>query len=108
MAATGGMGLQTNAGKGPGKMATTDTAALEMADERRALLWALVAGDHQLPGLHHLRPLLMFPVLVMMYVRLAKREEREALKEFGEAYANHADQTPSFFPHFHRPSLPPG
>ena len=30
--------------------------------------------------------LLMFPVLVVMYVRLARHEEREALATFGEAY----------------------
>src|SRR5215472_12566475 len=30
--------------------------------------------------------LLMFPVLVVMYVRLARREEQEALAEFGAVY----------------------
>jgi hypothetical protein len=33
-----------------------------------------------------------------MYVRLARREEREALAEFGEAYASYAANTPAFFP----------
>lgn len=42
--------------------------------------------------------LLMFPVLVTMYVRLAWSEEREALVEFGEAYARYAAVTPAFFP----------
>lgn len=42
--------------------------------------------------------LLMFPILVFMYVRLARREEREVLAEFGEPYARYAAQTPSFFP----------
>jgi len=42
--------------------------------------------------------LLMFPVLVVMYVRLAHREEREALAEFVETYAAYAAQTPAFFP----------
>jgi protein-S-isoprenylcysteine O-methyltransferase Ste14 len=42
--------------------------------------------------------LLMFPVLVTMYVRLAWSEEREALAEFGEAYARYAAVTPAFFP----------
>ncbi|MFZ5594001.1 MAG: methyltransferase family protein [Pseudomonadota bacterium] len=41
---------------------------------------------------------LMFPVLVYMYVRLARREEQEAAKEFGEAYARYAAQTPAFLP----------
>ncbi len=42
--------------------------------------------------------LIMFPILVTMYVRLARREEREALTEFGEAYARYAATTPAFFP----------
>lgn len=42
--------------------------------------------------------LLMFPVLVSMYVRLARREEQEVAKELGEQYARYAARTPAFFP----------
>jgi protein-S-isoprenylcysteine O-methyltransferase Ste14 len=42
--------------------------------------------------------LAMFPVLVYMYVRLARREEREVLAEFGDEYARYAARTPAFFP----------
>lgn len=42
--------------------------------------------------------LLMFPVLVWMYVRLAKQEEREAVREFGDEYTRYAGWTPAFFP----------
>ena len=42
--------------------------------------------------------LLMFPVLVTMYVRLARHEEREVLTEFGETYARYAVNTPAFVP----------
>jgi protein-S-isoprenylcysteine O-methyltransferase Ste14 len=42
--------------------------------------------------------LVMFPILVTMYVRLARREEQEALAEFGAAYARYAAVTPAFFP----------
>lgn len=42
--------------------------------------------------------LAMFPVLVFMYVRLARREEREVAAEFGEAYARYAAHVPAFFP----------
>ena len=42
--------------------------------------------------------LAMFPVLVWMYVRLARREEREVRAEFGDAYARYAVATPAFFP----------
>jgi protein-S-isoprenylcysteine O-methyltransferase Ste14 len=46
--------------------------------------------------------LLMFPILVTMYVRLARREEREVLAEFGEVYARYAAATPAFFPRLGR------
>ena len=43
--------------------------------------------------------LIMFPILVTMYVKLARREEREVLEEFGEGYRRYAAATPAFFPH---------
>ena len=42
--------------------------------------------------------LVMFPVLVIMYWRLALREEREAEAEFGDAYRRYAAATPRFIP----------
>jgi methanethiol S-methyltransferase len=45
----------------------------------------------------------MFPILVRMYGRLAQREERDMLAEFGEAYARYAAATPRFFPRLRRP-----
>ena len=42
--------------------------------------------------------LLMFPILVTMYVRLARREEHEVMAECGAAYARYAAETPAFFP----------
>ena len=44
--------------------------------------------------------LAMFPFLVVMYVRLARNEEREALAQFGEAYAAYMRDVPAFFPHW--------
>jgi protein-S-isoprenylcysteine O-methyltransferase Ste14 len=46
--------------------------------------------------------LVMFPVLVWMYVRLARQEEREVRAEFGEAYARYAAATPAFVPRLRR------
>lgn len=44
--------------------------------------------------------LAMFPVLVFMYVRLARREEQDALAEFGDMYRQYMVRTPAFFPRF--------
>ena len=42
--------------------------------------------------------LAMFPILVTMYVLLARREERESLVEFGDEYRRYAERTPAFIP----------
>ncbi len=46
--------------------------------------------------------LAMFPVLVWMYVRLARQEEREAREEFGDEYGRYAARVPAFIPRFNR------
>ncbi|MDP1630229.1 MAG: isoprenylcysteine carboxylmethyltransferase family protein [Caulobacter sp.] len=46
--------------------------------------------------------LIMFPVLVTMYWRLARAEERQALAEFGDRYAAYARTTPAFVPRLFR------
>lgn len=46
--------------------------------------------------------LLMFPVLVWMYVRLAHQEERDAIAEFGETYRAYMQTVPGFFPRLDR------
>jgi protein-S-isoprenylcysteine O-methyltransferase Ste14 len=46
--------------------------------------------------------LAMFPVLVVMYVRLARQEEREVRATFGAAYDRYAAQVPAFLPRWSR------
>ncbi|AZO21144.1 isoprenylcysteine carboxylmethyltransferase family protein [Mesorhizobium sp. M1E.F.Ca.ET.045.02.1.1] len=46
--------------------------------------------------------LAMFPVLVVMYVRLAQAEEREAAAEFGDAYRAYMKHVPGFLPRLDR------
>ena len=42
--------------------------------------------------------LAMFPVLTVMYVKLARSEEHDARAEFSEAYAKYAAEVPGFIP----------
>lgn len=46
--------------------------------------------------------IIMFPILLFMYARLAQREEQDARMEFGETYARYAAVTPAFFPRLGR------
>jgi protein-S-isoprenylcysteine O-methyltransferase Ste14 len=48
--------------------------------------------------------LAMFPVLVVMYARLARAEERESLAEFGLAYERYVRNVPAFIPRFRAPA----
>ena len=49
-------------------------------------------------GVIILLSLLMFPLLVAVYARLARAEEREAAVGFGEAWREYAARTPRFIP----------
>ncbi len=59
--------------------------------------------------------LAMFPVLVFMYTRLARTEERMAIDDFGDEYRRYTKEVPGFIPRFralfggpaHHRSAPP-
>jgi len=42
--------------------------------------------------------LVMFPILLVVYMRLAKREESIALEEFGDTYRQYMEITPAWIP----------
>lgn len=48
--------------------------------------------------------LIMFPILVTVYIRLAHREEAEVRAEVGPAWDEYAARTPGFIPRLWRPS----
>ena len=55
--------------------------------------------------------LLMFPILVVMYRRLARAEEREVHQAFGREWEEYAARTPAFIPwpsEASQPSMPTG
>lgn len=49
--------------------------------------------------------LLMFPILLLMYGRLAVTEEAEMRSQFGAAFDSYAQRTPRFFPHIRQASI---
>ncbi len=44
--------------------------------------------------------LIMFPILLVVYLRLAKTEEGQAIEQFGNRYIQYRNSTPAFIPHF--------
>ena len=50
---------------------------------------------------------MMFPVLVLMYARLARHEELEIHRQFGKEWESYAAKTPALIPRLHSPWLRP-
>lgn len=42
--------------------------------------------------------LIMFPVLVYFYIKLAKQEEQDSIEEYGQEYRNYMESVPAFIP----------
>ena len=78
-----------------GTLATTGPYAVVRHPQYDGFVLILLGFLWQWPTLP---TLIMFPILVAMYVRLARREEREALATFGDAYTRYAAVTPAFVP----------
>lgn len=49
--------------------------------------------------------LVMFPILLVVYLRLSKSEERQAIEQFGDQYIQYRNSTPAFIPHFGQVSV---
>lgn len=77
------------------KLATTGPYAHVRHPQYTGFIFIMVGFLLQWPTLVTLA---MFPILVYMYVRLARREEEEVRTKFGEQYARYAAQTPAFIP----------
>ena len=82
-----------------GKLATGEAYSLVRHPQYLAFMLIMFGFLLQWPTL---LTLVMFPVLVFMYVRLARREEREVAAEFGAEYARYAARVPAFFPRIMR------
>ncbi len=78
-----------------GTLATTGPYARVRHPQYLAFIVIMVGFLLQWPTLV---TLVMFPILVAVYVRLAHREEREAREAFGQAWDEYAARTPRFVP----------
>lgn len=78
-----------------GKLATTGPYARIRHPQYVAFVIIMAGFLLQWPTLV---TLVMFPILVVMYVQLARHEERDSEKEFGKAWLDYAARTPRFVP----------
>lgn len=80
-----------------GHLATTGAYARVRHPQYVAFILIMAGFLFQWPTLV---TLVMFPILVIMYVRLAHREEEEAATVFGTVYDMYARHTPRWIPKF--------
>jgi protein-S-isoprenylcysteine O-methyltransferase Ste14 len=81
------------------KLATTGVYARVRHPQYVGFITIMVGFLLQWPTL---LTLVMFPILVAMYVRLARREEREVRAAFGIEWDRYAAETPAFIPRLGR------
>jgi protein-S-isoprenylcysteine O-methyltransferase Ste14 len=87
-----------------GRLATSGPYAWIRHPQYTAFLAIMLGFLLQWPTL---LTLAMFPLLAWMYVRLARTEERECLRTFGEAYQRYTEATPAFIPRLRRAARRP-
>ncbi len=85
-----------------GRLATTGAYARVRHPQYDGFLLIMIGFLLQWPTIP---TLVMFPILVFVYTRLARAEEREVAARFGDDWAAYAARTPRFIPRRHRPAL---
>lgn len=89
-----------------GQLATNGPYARVRHPQYDGLLLVMVGFLLQWPTIPTLA---MFPVLVAVYHRLARSEERDVAARFGPVWHGYAAATPAFWPHLrHAPATPSG
>jgi len=87
-----------------GRLATTGPYAWVRHPQYDGLLLVMIGFLLQWPTLP---TLVMFPILVWFYMRLARSEEREVAARFGEAWTAYAARVPGFIPRRRPPASRP-
>lgn len=85
------------------RLATTGPYAQVRHPQYDGLLLVMVGFLLQWPTIP---TLVVFPILVVVYARLARAEEREVATRFGAAWTAYAAHTPAFLPRRHPPAPP--
>lgn len=78
-----------------GKLATTGPYARIRHPQYAAFILVMMGFLFQWPTIV---TLVLFPILLVTYVRLAHREEAYSLQEFGEAYRSYMELVPRWWP----------
>jgi protein-S-isoprenylcysteine O-methyltransferase Ste14 len=87
---------------GSGELATTGAYSRVRHPHYGGFLLVMIGFLLQWPPIP---TLVTFPVLVFVYTRLARAEEREVAARFGQAWQDYAAVTPRFIPRLH--AIPP-
>ncbi|MBS7626400.1 isoprenylcysteine carboxylmethyltransferase family protein [Candidatus Bathyarchaeota archaeon] len=82
---------------GEGRLVTTGLYAYVRHPQYLGIILGSIAFLVQWPTIP---TLLMFPILVFAYYRLARREEKELTEKFGEEYLSYQKRVPMFVPRF--------
>lgn len=86
--------------KGKGKLVTTGLYGFVRHPQYAGFIAVIAGFLVQWPTLV---TLVMAPVLIVRYVRLAKAEERKALEEYGDAYQAYMERVPGWIPRLKSP-----
>jgi protein-S-isoprenylcysteine O-methyltransferase Ste14 len=78
-----------------GKLCTEGVYSLVRHPQYTGLFMVIIGFLIQWPTL---LTVLMAPILIYGYVRLAKSEEQSMISQFGEQYTSYAQKAPTFFP----------
>lgn len=86
-----------HAAQASGRLATSGPYARMRHPQYVAFMLIMIGFLFQWPTLV---TLLMFPVLLVAYMRLARREEADSTVAFGAAWTRYVQTTPAFLPHW--------
>jgi len=96
--------LVLHAAQREGKLATTGPYSLVRHPQYDGFILVMLGFLLMWPTL---LTLLMFPILLVVYIRLARQEEKLVRQEFGSAYDKYAKDVPAFLPSWKKEKATP-